>query len=111
VPEARRLVKLALSFNPELTTAQHPALELEGAKAPEVAPATSANERAGSSSKAPPRRGAPRVAEPKIAEPKAPEAKTPDKAPPPSSAGAVLPPSPAPLPPDRPPPASTGPWL
>jgi serine/threonine-protein kinase len=114
VPEATHLVKLALYFNPDLTTAQHLAADLEAASAPDVAPA-------GSASGGPSDRGSKgrRGRDGKQADAKDPHAPPPPKgsaqpapvAPPPPPTGAVLPPPPAPHPPDHPPPASTAPWL
>ena len=100
--EALHFVRLALEWNPGLTTAQHLAAELERPQAIEVAPIVSA---APSADKGPkgPRKGGPRAPEPRNA---------PAPAPPASAApgGAQLPPSPTP-PPPTPPPSSTGPWL
>ena len=113
VPEATRLVQLALQLDPQLTTAQHLAAELSSARAPEVAPATvpvSSADRGGKAghrgrdgkpdAKAPPPRGAVSGA-PSTA-----------PSPPPQHSGAVLPPPPTPKQPEPPPPAApTGPWL
>jgi serine/threonine-protein kinase len=106
--EALHLAKLALEFDPSQTTAQHLAAELEGgAKAPEVAPASS-------EPKEPDRPGAPKTSARKTTTTKgtAPQATgAPTTS---ANVGPVLPPTPPPLPTDQaPPPApsSSGPWL
>ncbi len=98
--EALHFVRLALEWNPGLTTAQHLAAELERPQAIEVAPILSAAPSADKGGKGP-RKGGPRSPEPRNV-----------PAPPASAApgGAQLPPSPTP-PPPAPPPSSTGPWL
>jgi serine/threonine-protein kinase len=114
VPEATRLVRLALEMDPELTTAQHLAAELAASSAPDVAPASTGSAPASDKSK-PPRKGRdarPEPREARSAEPRDPRKPPPPPPPPPTAGGAVLPPPPAPKPPaDHPPPASTGPWL
>jgi serine/threonine-protein kinase len=107
LPEAIRLVRLALEWNPDLTTAQHLAAELERGQGPDVAPAPSESAAVGehASSKVPRRGGR----ESKGRQPRAPAPSAK-----PSGAGAVVPPPPPPAPADQaPPPAppSTGPWL
>lgn len=117
LPEAIRLVRLALDWNPQLTIAQHLAADLEVGHSPDVAPVSpnpsaSATDRGGNKGprKGPGATGAPgggagrKPAEPRLLPP----------VPTQSSAGAVLPPSPPPLPSDHTPPpnpSSTGPWL
>jgi hypothetical protein len=98
--EALHFVRLALEWNPGLTTAQHLAAELERPQAIEVAPTVSAAPSADKGGRGP-RKGGPRAPEPRNV-----------PAPPASAApgGAQLPPSPTP-PPPTPPPSSTGPWL
>ncbi|MFT3767345.1 MAG: protein kinase [Minicystis sp.] len=114
VPEATRLVQLALEMDPNLTTAQHLAADLAAARAPDVAPAVTTSaapvDKGSKSTKRPrdPRPADPRPPEPRSSDPK--DARTPPK-PVPTATGAVLPPPPAPKPPDHTPPASTGPWL
>jgi serine/threonine-protein kinase len=110
VPEATRLVQLALEMDPQLTTAQHLAAEL-AVKAPDAAPAASSGT-PGDKGPKPPRLPRGRdVRPPTSGEPR--DARPPAKVPgpPPGPTGAVLPPPPAPKPSERPPPASTGPWL
>ena len=98
--EALHFVRLALEWNPGLTTAQHLAAELERPRAIEVAPVVSAAPSAGDKGGKGPRKGGPRAPEPRNV-----------PAPPSAAAGgAQLPPSPTP-PPPIPPPSSTGPWL
>ena len=99
--EAQHFVRLALEWNPGLTTAQHLAVELEGPRPPDVAPTLSAAPIAPDKGGKGGKRGVPRAPDPRGA-----------VAPPPASAGpsGALPPSPVP-PPPTPPPASTGPWL
>jgi serine/threonine-protein kinase len=104
-PEALHLAKLALELEPSLTTAQHLVAELEGAKAPEVAPAASEGKDPERSPKATARKTTPRVG-PGVAGSAAPTAS--------ANASPVLPQTPPPLPADSPPapaPTSTGPWL
>ena len=98
--EALHFVHLALEWNPGLTTAQHLAAELEGPRAPDVAPTMSAapsgSDKGGKGNK----KGGPRGPDPRGPTP--PASATPS--------GAQLPPSPVP-PTPTPPPSSTGPWL
>ncbi|MFS8071902.1 MAG: hypothetical protein ACMG6S_36495, partial [Byssovorax sp.] len=103
--EALHFVRLALEWNPGLTTAQHLAAELERPRAIAVAPVVSAAPSAVDKGGKGPRKGGPRAPEPRAPEPRNVPA-------PPSAAagGAQLPPSPTP-PPPLPPPSSTGPWL
>jgi serine/threonine-protein kinase len=103
--EALRFVHLALEWNPGLTTAQHLAAELEGPRAPEVAPTPSAAPSAGDRGGKGNKKGGPRGPDPRG--PTAPASAAPSAAAIPN--GAALPPSPTP--PPTPPPASTGPWL
>jgi serine/threonine-protein kinase len=104
--EALHFVRLALAWNPGLTTAQHLAAELEGPRAPDVAPtlsvAVSTADRGSKGGK----KGAPRVPDPHGAPPPPTPVSTASAAP----NGAQLPPSPTP-PAPIPPPSSTGPWL
>ena len=114
--EASRLVGLALHFDPQLTTAQHLAADLAGARAPDIAPAS-----AGSASASPDhgskghRGGRPPASDPRPPVPP-PNPRTPGSAAPivapPLGTGAVLPPPPSPRPRgEAPAPSSTGPWL
>jgi len=99
--EALHFVRLALEWNPGLTTAQHLAAELEGPRAPDVAPTLSAAPNPTDKGGKGGRKGVQRAPDPRSAPP------------PPASAapsGAQLPPSPLP-PAPIPPPSSTGPWL
>jgi hypothetical protein len=98
--EALHFVHLALEWNPGHTTAQHLAAELEGPRAPDVAPTQSAAPSTGDRSGKGPRKGGPRGPDPRVPPP--PISATPS--------GAQLPPSPVP-PAPTPPPSATGPWL
>jgi eukaryotic-like serine/threonine-protein kinase len=105
LPEAIHLVRLALEMNPDLTTAQHLAAELEVPRGPDVAPAVTGTAGPGDGGKKGdkgPKKGGPR-------EPRSADVRGPPPPPPGSGAGAVLPQVPPPPPP--PPPSSTGPWL
>jgi serine/threonine-protein kinase len=116
--EATRLVKLALHFDPSLTTAQHLEADLAAARTPDVAPAAtqsassdrkpSKGPRAGSDGAKEPRAPKPDDSSKQSAKNPTPPAKPPPG--PPSTGGAVLPPPPAPRPAD-PAPQPTGPWL
>jgi serine/threonine-protein kinase len=98
--EALRFVRLALAWNPGLTTAQHLAVELEGSRTPDVAPTQSAAPGAGDKGGKGNKKGGPRAPDPRSAAPITSAAPS----------GAQLPPSPTP-PAPTPPPSSTGPWL
>ncbi len=100
--EARRLVRLALAWNPGLTTAQHLAAELEGPRAPDVAPTLSAAPSAADKGGKGGKKGAPRAPDPRGAPSPVPSAE--------AAPRGALPPSPTP-PAPTPPPSSTGPWL
>jgi hypothetical protein len=119
VPEAMHLVKLALTFDPLLTTAQHLSADLVAARSPDVAPASTTSASAdrgkphhGRDARAvddggPTRRQAP----PATVDTRPPaRATAPPSAPPSQVGGALLPPPPAPRPTSDTPP-STGPWL
>jgi hypothetical protein len=119
--EAARLVALALSFDPQLTTAQHLAAELASAQAPEIAPAPSSaasvdhvksSHRPRDARDARDARGDAKP-DPRAPTPRPPASGAPATAPlGPVTAGAVLPPPPVPRPrSDAPAPSSTGPWL
>ncbi|MEP7126963.1 MAG: protein kinase, partial [Byssovorax sp.] len=97
--QALRFVHLALEWNPGLTTAQHLAAELEGPRAPDVAPTLSATPSPGDKNGKGTRKGGPRGPDPRVPAPPASAAPS----------GAQLPPSPTP--PPTPPPSATGPWL
>jgi serine/threonine-protein kinase len=101
--EALHLVRLALELNPELTTAQHLAADLEGPRAPDIAPAASGS--AAAIDRKPPRKGG-RDGKP---EPRGAPSATASAAP--SAPPGALLPNPTPPPPPSAPPASTGPWL
>ena len=98
--EALRFARLALEWNPGLTTAQHLAVELEGSRIPDVAPMLSAAPSVGDKGGKGTRKGGSRAPDVRSVTP--PASATPS--------GAQLPPSPTP-PAPTPPPASTGPWL
>ena len=103
--EAIHLVRLALELNPELTTAQHLAAELEGPRAPDIAPAASSSAGLGDRDRKPLRKGG-RDSKPELRPtPSATPSASPSALP-----GALLP-TPSPPPPPSAPPASTGPWL
>ncbi len=107
--DAVRLARLALTLQPELTTAQHLVVELERARTPDVAPARDAGSDDRGARPSPKRPvGGPRPGEP--------AGTTRPATPPPTPVGTgampVLPPSPPPLPTDQAPPSpSSGPWL
>jgi len=123
LPEAIHLIRLALEFNPQLTTAQHLAAELEQGGSPAIAPSEGESPSASASAAMPePDRptGSPRkpkaVPSPTSRSPAHPSAhpKAPDPNPKPTGGGAVLPPQPPPLSTDHAPPpvpTATGPWL
>ncbi len=113
--EATHLVELALHFNPQLTTAQHLASDLAGARAPDVAPVLD-----GGGPRPPPnppdpgkgRRASAPPVNVKVPAAGAGAARPPVPPQPPLGGGAVLPPPTAPHPRGEvPAPASTGPWL
>ncbi|MFO0758829.1 MAG: serine/threonine-protein kinase [Byssovorax sp.] len=105
-PEALRLAHLALDLDPELTTAQHLAAELDGPRAPEIAPAASGSA-APLDRRPPPQKKGGRDLKPdgRTAAPSATPSANASALP-----GALLP-TPAPPPPPSAPPAATGPWL
>jgi eukaryotic-like serine/threonine-protein kinase len=114
VAEATRLVELSLHFDPELTTAQHLAAELNAARAPDVAPAAGGSSQSASSDHG--SKTSHRGHDTHPVDPRVPPAPPPGPRGPgatgPASTGAVLPPPPAPRPPgDTPAPQPTGPWL
>jgi eukaryotic-like serine/threonine-protein kinase len=118
---ATHLVDLALHFDPQLAMAQHLAVDLAGARSPDVAPAAtssasaergSKSSRHGRDARAPETRPDPRAPQPPGVPPPVPSPRSPPSSAPVVPGGAVLPPPPAPHPPgDAPAPQPTGPWL
>ena len=102
--EALRLAKLALELHPELAVARQFIADIEGQRAPEVAPGTDAG--ADDRPRTLSRRGRDAVKAPPVAG-------AASAMPAASAAVPVLPPSPPPLPPEHAPAAPTpsGPWL